>query len=100
MGHNGEIIRSGKSWRILCMLLVVVAGTAQVAHTHADGMAHADCSLCVAAHVTVQRAKTPAPVPSVAVVTVLEAEPPSVLPIALLTFALFTRPPPAGIVPA
>jgi hypothetical protein len=54
----------------------------------------------VAAHITVQLVQTPAPAPSVAVVTVLEAEPPTVLPIALSTFALFTRPPPVGFVPA
>jgi hypothetical protein len=105
MGHNSQIARSGRSWRILlallCVLLVVVAGTVQVAHTHADGaVTHADCSLCVAAHITVQLVQTPAPAPSVAVVTVLEAEPPTVLPIALSTFALFTRPPPVGFVPA
>jgi hypothetical protein len=88
------------SWRFLlalfCVLLVVVAGTAQVAHTHADGAdTHADCSLCAAAHVTVQVVQTPAPAPTVTVVAVLEALPLSVASSALSTFALFTRPPPA-----
>jgi hypothetical protein len=93
-------------WRILlallCVLLVFVAGTAQVAHTHADGSdAHADCSLCAAAHVTVQLVQTPAPAPTATVIAVFEALPEPVVPSVLSTFALFTRPPPAAdIVPA
>jgi hypothetical protein len=88
------------TWRLLlallCVLLVVVAGTAQVAHAHADGIdTHADCSLCAAAHVTVQLVHIPAPVPPVTVIAVLESLPLSVTPSALSTFALFTRPPPA-----
>ena len=92
---------SAKSpWRILlalvCVLLVVVAGTAQVVHAHADGAAtHADCSLCAAAHVTVHLEQTPAPAPPVVIIAVLEAQPVSVAPSVLSTFALFTRPPPA-----
>jgi hypothetical protein len=104
MRTNGQTTRTGRSWRIffalLCVLLVVVAGTVEVAHTHADAVTHADCSLCVAAHVTVQLVQTPAPAPAVAVVATLETEPLAVLPAALSTFALFTRPPPAAIVPA
>ena len=98
--------RAQATWRILlallCVLLVFVAGTAQVAHTHADGAdTHADCSLCAAAHVTVTLVQTPAPAPTVTVVAVLEALPASVAPSVLSTFALFTRPPPvADIVPA
>jgi hypothetical protein len=88
------------SWRFLlalfCVLLVVIAGTAQVAHTHADGLDnHADCSLCATAHVTVQVVQTPVPVPAVMVIAVLEALPLSTTPSAVTTFALFTRPPPA-----
>jgi hypothetical protein len=80
---------------------VVVAGTAQVAHTHADGPdTHADCSLCAAAHVTIHLVQTPTPAPPATVVAVLEALPLSVTPSALSTFALFTRPPPIAIVPA
>jgi hypothetical protein len=88
-------------WRVLlallCVLLVVVAGTAQVAHSHPDGTdTHADCSLCAAAHVTVQLQQTPAPAPPVAIIAVLEAQPAPSAPSALSTFALFTRPPPAA----
>jgi hypothetical protein len=98
--------RAQATWRVLlallCVVLVFVAGTAQVAHTHADGVdTHADCSLCAAAHVTVTLAQTPAPAPTVSVVAVLEALPAPVVPSVLSTFALFTRPPPvANIVPA
>jgi hypothetical protein len=89
------------SWRhllaILCVFLVVIAGTAQVAHTHNEGAdTHADCSLCAAAHVTVQMDQTPAaPAPAVAVIATLESLPAAVIPSVLCTFALFTRPPPA-----
>jgi hypothetical protein len=106
MGRIRQTSRTGSSLRVLlavvCVLLVVIAGTVQVAHTHTDGaVTHADCSLCVAAHIAVHLVQTPTPAPSVAVVTALEAEPSSILPAALSTFALFTRPPPeAASVPA
>lgn len=97
--------RMQSTWRILlalaCVLLVVVAGTVQVAHSHADGAdTHANCPLCVTAHVTVQLTQTPAPATSARVVAVLEALPAAVLPSALCTFALFTRPPPVDLFPA
>jgi hypothetical protein len=105
MGDYRQRRCAGHPWRVLlaliCVLLVVAAGTVQVAHTHADGaVTHADCSLCVAAHSTVHQAQTPVPAPTVAVIAVLEAIPPTVRPVALSTFALFTRPPPADFVPA
>jgi hypothetical protein len=105
MGQNGHRTHATHPWRIflalVCVLLVVVAGTVQVAHTHADGAdTHANCSLCTAAHVTVHLVQTPIPAPAASVVTVLESLPPSVLPTALSTFALFTRPPPVAAVPA
>ena len=57
-------VRGDFSSRLLCVLLVVVTGTVQVAHTHADGAdTHADCSLCAVAHITVHLAQTPAPAP-------------------------------------
>jgi hypothetical protein len=97
--------RVDSPWKVLlallCVLLVVAAGTIQVAHTHADDtVTHADCALCAAAHVTVHLVQTPAPVPSAAVVAVLEVLHRSVLPSALSTFALFTRPPPVATLPA
>jgi hypothetical protein len=105
MAANPPGERTRSTWRILlalvCVLLVVVAGTVQVAHTHADGTdTHADCSLCAAAHITVHLAQTPIPAPVAVVVRVPEALPPSILPHTLSMFALFTRPPPVAAVPA
>jgi hypothetical protein len=106
MGRTGRQTRAEAPWRILlallCVLLVVVLGAVQVAHTHADGADHADCALCAAAHVSVHPIHAPSPAPATAVVATLEALPPAVLPRALATFALFTRPPPpvADIFPA
>ena len=105
MGFGDQRHRVDRPWRlllaILCVLLVVVSGTVQIAHTHADGAdTHANCSLCAAAHITVHLAQAPAPTQVAAVVTVLAAVPPSVVSTALCTFALFTRPPPVDVVPA
>lgn len=101
MGQFDYRARNGSTWRILlalvCVLLVTVAGTLQVAHTHADAATHADCSLCAAAHVTVHLAQTPVPAPAARIVAVLESSPPVVVPSALSTFALFVRPPPADV---
>jgi len=100
-----QLRQAGRSWRLLlalvCVLLVVVSGTVQVAHAHADGTnTHADCSLCAAAHITVHLAQTPAPAAVAAVVAVPETLPAAVLPNRLCTFALFNRPPPVDVVPA
>jgi hypothetical protein len=104
MGGSKLQRRTGHPWRlllaILCVVLVVFTGTVQVAHAHADADTHADCSLCAVAHITVHMAQTPAPAPPVVVVTVLQSLPPVFLPVALSTFALFTRPPPMAAVPA
>ena len=105
MGVNRQNRRAGQPWRVLlalaCVLLVVVSGAIQVAHTHADGPdTHANCSLCVTAHIAVQVVQTPVPAPTAAVVAVLESAPISVTPSALCTFALFTRPPPVDTFPA
>jgi hypothetical protein len=105
MGRNSRTSRAAHSWRVLlalaCVLLVAVFGTVQAAHIHTDGAdTHANCSLCTAAHITVHLVQTPSPAPAAPVVAVLESVPPVVLPSALSTFALFTRPPPAAALPA
>jgi hypothetical protein len=105
MARNDRQPRIDRSWRILlalvCVLLVVVLGVVQVAHTHHDGTEHADCAFCAAAHITVHTAQTPSPVPATQVVAVLESLPPTSLPRFPAIFAHFTRPPPvADIVPA
>jgi hypothetical protein len=98
MGHADQRNRADRPWRILlalaCVLLVVVLGSVQVAHTHADGADHADCALCAAAHVSVHPVHAPSPALATSVVVTLEALPPTVLPRTLSIFALFTRPPP------
>jgi hypothetical protein len=100
MGHTDQRLRANHPWRILlalvCVLLVAALGTVQVAHTHADGTAnHADCALCAAAHISVHYVSAVSPAPTTSVIAVLVALPPSIFRIALATFALFTRPPPA-----
>ena len=80
---------------ILCMLLVFLGTTLQVAHSHSDNLSHADCALCATAHVVAHVVATPAPPPATMLVgTVLRLLP---LPAAhaISTFALFTRPPPS-----
>jgi hypothetical protein len=87
---------------LVCVLLVVVLGAVQVAHSHADRAdVHANCTLCVTAHVSVHPVRTPAPVPAVAVAALLEvAAPPARVRSTLRPFALFTRPPPLSALPA
>jgi hypothetical protein len=93
---RGQIILA-----LLCVLLVALAGTLQAVHIHPSGdVYHADCSLCAAAHVTVQVVQSPAPAPPIAVVAAVELFPSLAAPAALSTFALFTRPPPVDIFPA
>ena len=106
MGRYSQTVPAMTPWKmlvaLLCVMLVVIGATVQVAHTHADGTAdHADCSLCVAAHVGLQVSPTPIVAPAVtAVVARIEAFPPAALRSAVYTFALFTRPPPAYLSPA
>ena len=101
MGQTRLQSRSER-WRVLlavlCVLLVVVSGTVQVAHNHAGrSTAHADCSLCATAHITVHLAKTPAPVPAGWVIVKVEPRTALVVRSPLSTFALFTRPPPVTV---
>lgn len=105
MAFSRQTFRTRSPWKVLLALvflvLVVVAGTVQVAHTHTDGATnHPDCSLCAAAHLSVHLAQIPASVQPVAIVTSLEAIPPSGVLVAISMFALFTRPPPVDIVPS
>jgi hypothetical protein len=87
-------------WRILialaCITLIVACGTIQAVHVHprAD-VSHADCSLCVTAHIAVDVCH-PQVMPAVVhVVSYVEAVTPPARSTTLSTFALFTRPPPA-----
>ena len=102
MAENSSVRRTMSPWKVflgvLCVLLAVFASTAQVVHMHTDGSAtHANCSMCVAAHVSVHVVQaTPAPVHAVRVATKVELVQP-VRPASPLTaFALVSRPPPAA----
>jgi hypothetical protein len=87
-------------WRLffglLCVALLIFAGTLSVAHGHNDGtIDHADCTLCVAAHATVQLVAALPVAPATVVFTRVENALPAARPRTLSRFALFTRPPPA-----
>jgi hypothetical protein len=82
---------------VLCVLLILFVGVAQVLHTHtANEAANAGCSLCAVAHVSV----VPAPVlatPVVAEVVLPVAQPEAVsAPQRFFAFSLYVRPPPAA----
>lgn len=92
------------SWRLLlallCISLVVACGTIQVVHVHTQGdITHADCALCVTAHVTVQVAATTVTLHHTApVVSTVDALVVAAPVLTVSTFALFTRPPPVDSV--
>jgi hypothetical protein len=99
MGFFARAERRGCGWRaavaVLCAFLVVLAGAVQVAHSHPVATAsHADCSLCVAAHIALQAPQSPAQAAPLAVATAVELTPVQVGRTAVGSFALFTRPPP------
>lgn len=80
----------------VCVMLVMLSGAVQAVHSHADSAGiHADCSLCVTAHVTVQLAEAPAPLPVAHVFAQVELLPPAELPASSSAFSNFTRPPPS-----
>jgi hypothetical protein len=90
------------SWRafltVLCIGLVVFSATVQVAHSHADHeTSHADCSLCVVSHAAALTAAPPIVLVLVTFVSRVEIATPITRPQPLLSFALFTRPPPADL---
>lgn len=82
---------------LLCVVLVMLAGTAQVLHMHADGTdTHANCSLCAAAHVGVQVTSAPVPSATLEVSARQEVRDTPRPANRVSAFALFTRPPPAA----
>jgi len=91
------------SWRIflalLCVLLVLATGTIQAVHSHPVGdISHADCALCIAAHVAVDVAQPPVALVVASVVSAVEVFDPPTRMRTFFTFALFTRPPPVDSV--
>ncbi len=99
---HGQLRNLGVArWRLLvsllCVALLVLAGTLAVAHGHEPGnISHNDCGLCATAHVTVQVVAALLMGPSQPVVTRFETFVPEARPRTLSRFALFTRPPPAN----
>jgi hypothetical protein len=77
------------------MLLVLATGTIQAVHSHpVSDISHADCALCVAAHVAVDVAPPPVTLIVACVVSAVEVFDPPTRTKTFSTFALFTRPPP------
>ncbi|WP_158792538.1 hypothetical protein [Granulicella sp. L60] len=87
-------------WRLLlaflCLILVVACGTIQAVHVHPDGdISHADCSLCVTAHLAAQVAVPTVMLFVAPIIAAVETYRPCTRAGTFSTFALFTRPPPA-----
>jgi hypothetical protein len=91
------------SWRIfltlLCVLLVLAIGAIQAVHSHPVGdISHADCALCITAHVAVEVAQPPVALVVASVVSAVEVYYSSTRTKTFFTFALYTRPPPVDSV--
>jgi hypothetical protein len=83
---------------VLCIWLVLLGGVLSAAHTHAQGdVSHADCGLCVAAHMAVQVAAPPPQIVVVQVFTEVEAFRPVARLQFIPQFDLYSRPPPANL---
>ncbi len=100
MIRNSSKSRRQASWRfllgLLCLALVVLGSTIQVAHTHTSGdLSHADCSLCATAHVVAQVVAAPVSLAVTVVIAAVRVSAPLSHPGGPIAFALFTRPPPA-----
>jgi hypothetical protein len=80
---------------LLCVALIIFAGTVSVAHGHDDGARHADCGLCATAHSPVQLAAAPVLVPVAQVLARVEAALPAPRSRVESRSTLFIRPPPA-----
>jgi hypothetical protein len=82
---------------VFCVLLVMFAGVVQVTHTHLDRTPnHANCSLCVAAHLALGVAHSPVPTPAASMAGAVELAFIRSGIRSLSVFALFTRPPPVA----
>jgi len=98
LGRNTSL-RAFPRWKLLlgllCVALVILGGTLAATHTHdRENSIHADCSLCVAAHVTVQLAPQQPVLTLTRVFTRVESTRAVRRPHLELAFDLYTRPPP------
>ena len=80
----------------LCMLLVLLAATLSVTHSHpSESGIHPDCGLCVAAHMALNAAAEPPSLPALRVFIEPSAPQPILRPRAAIQPAHYSRPPPA-----
>jgi hypothetical protein len=97
LGRTSNSGRLRAAVAVLCVLLVMFAGVVQVTHAHIDRTAnHANCSLCVAAHLALGVAHSPVPAPVASMASAVELAFSRSGLRSLSVFALFTRPPPAA----
>jgi hypothetical protein len=103
-GMLGKFTTSHKrsSWRVLlgvlCISMVMLGGVLSATHTHSHGeVSHQDCGLCVTAHMAIQVAVSVTQVCVAQVFTRVEASQPVARTQFIPQFALFSRPPPAGL---
>lgn len=102
MAHQRSKSNGHSPWKLilalLCISLVIACGTIQAVHVHPNGdISRADCPLCATAHVAIQIVESPASSHVAPVVAIIETFLPAVPSRTLLTFALFTRPPPVDV---
>ncbi len=89
--------RRGILLGLLCILLVLMAGTIQVCHTHgANDASHPVCALCIAAH-EVSLAAFPMVRPVVTTQARIVETAPWRNPGRFLVLDLYIRPPPAAL---
>jgi hypothetical protein len=85
-------------WRtllaLLCIVLVMAAATVELTHSHADGD-HADCALCVVAHVVIQTISAPALLVLFACIAAVALAARVLVLAKVSIFDYVTRPPPA-----
>jgi hypothetical protein len=101
MTRNHNRTRALSPWRVLlgvlCLGLIVLAGTLSVTHSHAqDGPVHADCGLCVAAHATSHTASVAPILQSGQAFIGLIAAAPLFREQAAIEASLYSRPPPSA----
>jgi hypothetical protein len=83
---------------LVCVLLLLFGTTVQLTHSHAAHENHADCSLCVTAHVAVDIVILPSGfVAPVAAVERPATQAPRILTRLILEHPLWNRPPPASM---
>jgi hypothetical protein len=85
------------SWRtvlaLLCIVLVLATATVELTHSHADGD-HADCALCVVAHIVIQTVTAPALLILFACIAAVALAARALILAKATLFAFYTRPPP------